>query len=261
MPADHEGDAQRKRFVDLLTVAEKRPQPIAFWWRDDDAETATPALDRLLQLARRHGLPLALAVVPKRATADLAARLVEEPNVAVLQHGWSHRNHAPDGEKGIELGDDRPLDAVLHDLGQGFERLTALVPEKFRPVLVPPWNRVSDSVREGRRAVGLVGLSTFGPVPAGDPHWVNVHLDIFEWRPKRRPLARDEAYALLASELERRLAGDPEPIGIMTHHLVHEQASWDFLDVLFGMSAKHPAIVWPPVAELFATTDGQRAAP
>ena len=45
---------------------------------------------------------------------------------------------------------------------------------------------------------------------------------------------------LSLSELERRLAGDPEPIGIMTHHLVHEEASWDFLDELFGLTARAP---------------------
>ena len=34
------------------------------WWRDDDAETATPALEKLLGLQRRHGVPLALATIP-----------------------------------------------------------------------------------------------------------------------------------------------------------------------------------------------------
>lgn len=251
MPKDPEGDAQRERFVALLRAAEARPHPIAFWWRDDDAETATPALDRLLQLARRHDLPLALAVVPKRATAELADRLAREPKIAVLQHGWSHRDHSFPGEKSMELGDHRPLDTVLGDLRQGFERLTALFPEKFLPVLVPPWNRISDAVREARGKIGLVGLSTFGAPPTRDPHWVNTHLDIFEWRPVRRPLERAEAYALLALELERRLAGDPEPIGVMTHHLVHEEKSWDFLDELFGLAAKHRAVVWPEVGELF----------
>ena len=228
-----------------------RPHPIRIWWRDDDTETATPALDRLLQLARWHDLPLGLAVVPKRATPELAARLAREPNVSVLQHGWSHRNHAPEGAKKMELGDHRPLDAVLGDLRQGFERLTALMSETFLPVLVPPWNRISDSVREARKEIGLAGLSTFGPAPPGDPHLINAHLDIFAWKPKRRTLDRAEAYAVLASEIERRLAGDAEPLGILTHHLVHEEASWELLDELFGMLAKHPAVAWPKVGELF----------
>ncbi len=246
------GDAGRSRFSELLSIAADRPRPIPFWWRDDDAETATPALDRLLALARRHDLPLALAVVPKRATRELAERLAREPDVSVLQHGWSHRNHAPAGGKKAELGDQRPLDEVLGDLGQGFARLTALFPGHFLPVLVPPWNRIADPVRVALGEVGLTGLSTFGPAASGDPREVNTHLDIFAWKPARRSLERAEAYSWLAAEVERRLAGDPEPIGILTHHLVHEEASWTLLEEIFGLIAKHPGVAWPTIRELFA---------
>lgn len=254
MPNDPEGDEQRDRFVELLAEADRRAQPVDFWWRDDDAETVTPALDRLLELARRHALPLALAVIPKRATVELADRLSVEPKVVALQHGWSHRNHAPDEAKSMELGDHRPLAAVTSDLRNGFERLTALMPEKFLPVLVPPWNRISKAVRDARTEIGLAGLSTSGPAP-GNPHWVNVHIDIFEWRQARRPLTRAEVYARLAEELDRRLAGQREPLGIMTHHLVHEEASWGFLDEVFQLAANHPAVRWPSIEELFRLGD------
>jgi len=43
------------------------------WWRDDDAIVPTPALDRLLDIRRRSGVPIALAVIPARAQATLAA--------------------------------------------------------------------------------------------------------------------------------------------------------------------------------------------
>ena len=45
------------------------------WWRDDDAADAGPELDRLLAIQRDTGAPLALAVVPARATPALADRL------------------------------------------------------------------------------------------------------------------------------------------------------------------------------------------
>ena len=150
----------------------------------------------------------------------------------------------------MELGDHRPVDLVLDELRLGFGRLTELVPTQFLPVLVPPWNRIADSVRERRQEVGLAGLSTFGTPLPGGPHWINTHLDIFEWRPAR-PLNHRDAYAALVAEVAKRLAGDPEPIGIMTHHLVHEEASWAFLDDLFGLIAKHPAVAWPSHAALF----------
>ena len=48
MSDDAKGDAAKARFAALLDKAAARSQPIEFWWRDDDAETTSPALDRLL---------------------------------------------------------------------------------------------------------------------------------------------------------------------------------------------------------------------
>jgi hypothetical protein len=247
--SDAEGDAARARLTALLDEAAAKGHALQLWWRDDDAEDATPALQELLALAAQHDLPLALAVVPKGATEALAARLKSEPRVAVLQHGWAHENHAAEGEKKIELGGAYPRDQARDELGHGREKLEALFPGRFLPVLAPPWNRISGEVRGVASEVGLTGLSVAGPADA--PHQVNIHVDIFEWRPVRRPLSRAEVYARVSAEIERRISGSDEPIGIMTHHLVHEEASWTLLDELFGVLAKHPAARWPGTAELF----------
>ena len=61
---------ERLRFAESLDQAAARGVQIPFWWRDDDAIEATPALEKLLELARKYDLPLALAVVPKQATAS-----------------------------------------------------------------------------------------------------------------------------------------------------------------------------------------------
>ena len=247
---DPDGDDARERFAALLSEAGARGSKLTFWWRDDDAEDVTPALERLLLLVRKHEFPLALAIVPKRATRALSDRIAGEPLIFVLQHGWRHRNHAPDGEKKVELGPERPADMIIDELALGFDRLRTRFPEKFLPVLVPPWNRVADAVRDQRRLAGLIGLSTIGPAPAHAPHWVNVHVDILEWRPPR-PLSRAAAYAVLSAEAERRLAGDSEPIGIMTHHLVQEDASWQLLDEMLGLISSHGAVMRPPINTLF----------
>ena len=90
------------------------------WWRDDDAAEMTPALDRLLELQRATSAPLSLAVVPARATEALAQRLVHEPGIDLLQHGYAHVNHGGAGEKKMELGLQRPAMIVLGDLGTGW---------------------------------------------------------------------------------------------------------------------------------------------
>ncbi len=249
---DSEGDAERQRFAALLDRAASQARTIVFWWRDDDAQQPTPALARLLALARRHDLPLALAVIPKGATDALAETLANEPRVFALQHGWQHRNHAPAQEKKTELGDHRPVSEVMAELALGFERLSALFGETFLPVLVPPWNRIAASVRDARREVGLIGFSAFDAAPSDAAHWVNTHVDIIDWR-ARSALPRAAAYALLCWEVERRLAGDEaEPLGILTHHLVHEEETWAFLDELFALVGDHAATAWPPVPEFFA---------
>jgi len=250
MSADPEGDRARDRFAALLDQAAGRGLKLPFWWRDDDAEDVTPALARLLGLAARHAVPLALAVIPRGASEALSSAATVVPRVSVLQHGWQHKSHATTGEKKIELDAHRPLDTVLDELTRGHMRLQELFPHTFHPVLVPPWNRIADSVREARQNVQLPGLSTFGPVPAGEAHWVNTHLDIIDWA-VRGPLPRATAYDVLARETERRLSGEPEPLGILTHHLVHQDASWDFLDELLALTARHPGVIWPSTEELF----------
>lgn len=249
--AGTDGDEERDRFVALLDSAAARSRAIPFWWRDDDAITSTPQLARLLSLARRHQVPLALAVVPKDAEPALAEALADEPQVYVLQHGWQHMNHSPADEKKMELGEHRPLPAVLDELARGFERLNKLMAQRFVPALVPPWNRIANAVRDARSEVGLPGFSGFGPAPADAQHWVNTHVDIIDWR-ARRPQPRATLYAALREEVERRLTvTDPEPLGILTHHLVHQDGSWDFLDEFLALTADHAAVHWPPIPDLY----------
>jgi peptidoglycan/xylan/chitin deacetylase (PgdA/CDA1 family) len=248
---DPEGGAERERFAALLDRAAAQSVRITLWWRDDDAEAVTPQLARLLALAERDDVPLALAVVPKGATPELAEAIADRPGVHVLQHGWQHENHAPPNEKKMELGEHRPFPLILEELGEGFERLGLLFPRRFLPVLVPPWNRIAPSVRDALHKVGLLGLSTFGPTPPGEAHRVNTHVDIIDWKNGRAALPRAAAFAILCGEVERRLRDDPEPLGILTHHLVHDDASWSFLEELFTLTARHAAVRWPAIPPLF----------
>jgi hypothetical protein len=245
------GDPDRTRFERALDEIAGRGRKVRFWWRDDDAERPTPELARLFALAGRHDLPLGLAVIPAGAVEQLAAAVNAAPLAAVLQHGWSHANHAAPGEKKQELGADRPVAAIVQELRAGRQKLAALFGDRFLPVLVPPWNRIADEVVRELGGVRFGGLSTFGPAESANPQRVNTHLDIFDWTNGPRPLTPDEAYAVLAREARRRLDGEEEPIGILTHHLRHTPESWSLLDELFGLLAGHPAISWPPIAALF----------
>src|SRR5438046_4651526 len=111
----------------------------SLWWRDDDAVAPTPELTALLQVA--GAAPVALAVIPAEASRELASFLDNAPQVAVLQHGWRHTNHAAAGAKRSEFPARRAEAAVVDELAEGRERLKTLFGPRALPVLVPPWKR------------------------------------------------------------------------------------------------------------------------
>jgi hypothetical protein len=237
------------------------------WWRDDDAEGPTPALDRLLALkdaGPRGPLPLSLAVIPGPAGPGLAARLGRESAVSVLQHGWAHANHAPMGERTIELGPHRPASDVLAELTDGRQRLARLFGRQFLPVVVPPWNRIDGAVAESLPGHGYRGLSSDG-ARARDRHdgftVANVHIDIFRWQPPARFIGTDLALGQAVRHLAARRLGavDPdEPTGLMTHHLQHDAGCWQFLERFLAVTASHPAVRYLSAADIFMP-DGRDA--
>ena len=106
------------------------------WWRDDDAVEPSPELARLLALANARDLPLALAVIPARASQALADWLESHRfRAALLQHGYAHRSHAREGEKKVELGAQRPAKMVLEELARGWKHMTALFGGGWAPIL------------------------------------------------------------------------------------------------------------------------------
>ena len=231
------------------------------WWRDDDACQASPALSRLVSAARRHHVPLALAVIPARLDGSLEAFIGEsgDVDVTILQHGFAHRNHAAIGGRAVECGGARPLDAVMTEFGDGCRRLASSFGARFRPVMVPPWNRIESAVAEALPAAGYEALSVFGPRPAAEGPdglmQVNAHLDLLTWKGGARFAGAEKLMRLCAERLEDRRLGrsDPEePFGILTHHLDHDEATSDFLDRLLGLLAAHPAVHWPSASALFA---------
>lgn len=220
-----------------------------FWLRDDDAVMPTGALDRLLTLADAFSVPTTLAVIPKDTGSALVRRLRAHPSISVALHGWSHENHAPPGEKKQELGLHREADVVLEELSRGAARLDALYKESFTGVLVPPWNRIDTRLLPHLTGLGLVGLSAFGPERELPVPVINTHVDLIDWKGTRG--GRDTAN-LVADIVDRlrQVFEDGGTVGILSHHLVHDQAAWLFLERLFRLTSGHDGSVWMPVSDL-----------
>jgi hypothetical protein len=220
------------------------------WWRDDDATAPTPALTRLREISAATGIRPLIAVIPARATPELAALT----DLVVCQHGWNHDNHAPLGQSKAELGAHRPLSVVMGELARGWLKIKSLFPAPL-PVLVPPHNRISKEAADLLAAAGYRGLSTFNARKAARPGLIqaNTHCDIMDWH-TRAFGGEGPALGALVAHLAAKLDGkaDPdEPTGLLTHHLAHDEAAWDFTDAVLRRVAAHPAVIWRDPAEIF----------
>jgi hypothetical protein len=226
-----------------------------FWWRDDDAVEPTEQLDRLLPVAQ--SVPLALAVIPGLATAALAERLEDCHRITVLQHGWRHSNHSPSGDS--EYPCERPTADVRNELCDGRERLSAMFGERFEPVFAPPWHRFDDAFLPLLAESGIGSISRRGPRKGGARSAgifeSNVHALLIDWT--RPPTFVGDAIALqrilkhLRGRRQRTCDAD-EATGILTHHLVEDPRSYDFIERLADVVADHRAAEWLPASEIFA---------
>lgn len=227
-----------------------------FWWRDDDAVLPSDPLATLLRLSSEAAVPLALAVIPLRASAEMFPGL----KASVLLHGTDHRNRAAAGEKKTEFPAEEPDDEALERLRSACARLAALAGAAFVPALAPPWNRFRRGLAARLPEIGLAGLSAFGPRPrpplAGVAE-INTHVDIVDWHGTRGFVGEDAALAAAVEHLAAKRAGAAdaaEPTGWLTHHAVHDSAAWNFLERLFERTRRCGAR-WAGAKELFAAVD------
>lgn len=237
--------------ADLDEALRSSPTPVRLWWRDDDAGRDHPNLARLLDMAARHRAPVALAVVPEWLEPAAAERIATSRDVTVLQHGIAHRDHASPGQRRIELGGDAVPDQLAGAIDAGRRRLAAAFDERFRSVMVPPWNRIDRDFLRRLPEWGFHGLSAWpaaAPEAAPGITRVDTHLDAIAWRPTRRCLDYQELLGLLAGLLRR---GAAEPLGLLSHHLVTDDAGFDALDRLVGLVQDHPKLSFMSASDLF----------
>lgn len=228
------------------------------WWRDDDAVMPSPRLDRLLAVA--DGAPLALAVVPAEVGDELAAALRWFPRVAVLHHGWCHVNRAASGKKSEYPAERHPVD-VADELDEGRKRLRALFGSRALPVFVPPWNRFSERFVPLLTEAGFVAISQMAPRKTalrgrreeGGIAAIDAHLDIVGWHADRNFVGEAAALGRLVAVLRAaREAAEGAAIGVLTHHLVMDDASEDFLARLDELVGAHSGARWTDMCELIA---------
>ncbi len=227
------------------------------WWRDDDVIQPSAHLDHLLQLSVAFNVPLALAAIPWGAGRPLAQQIAGFELVAVLQHGYAHDNHASAQEKKSEFGASRGEADVVRELRKGFRHMQGLFRERFVAVFVPPWNRFADPWLASLPEIGFSAISRFGdrlqPWPCPGLLAVNTHVDLIDWRNGRGFVGVQNSIAAIVRHLAERRLGDAdaaEPVGFLTHHLVHDDDCWAFLERFFARYAHHDALEWRDIVSM-----------
>lgn len=213
--------------------------PLPLWWRDDDAIEPTNALAQLGRLSVSLGLPVHLAVIPKFATQSLADHCNGREEFPVVVHGWAHANTALPPAKKSEFG--TPRDQAIGELTEGLERMAGLFGAGLGRIFVPPWNRISDVIVGELAGLGYEAVSTFTPrvarLAAPGLIQINTHVDPIFWRGGGGLAPPEQIIDGLVQTLRARRRGESdaaEPLGFLTHHLVHNAEIWNFTEQCLG---------------------------
>jgi hypothetical protein len=235
--------------------------PATLWWRDDDAASDSAALAALLSIARDHDVAIALAAIPATVDATLVGAIDRSAQATVVQHGYAHANHARSGERSVELGGEQSLEVVLDELQRGRDVLSGTFAQRFRSILVPPWNRIAEPLIPRLAGIGLRGLSCFGPRPtplaAPGVAFVNTHVDLIAWKRGRTFIGEAAAITRIVAHLaaRRRREVDDEPTGVLTHHLAFDDDAFAFLRDLMARTSGHRHVRWLDVDAAFQLSD------
>jgi hypothetical protein len=216
------------------------------WWRDDDARTDTPQLRRLIVQVARADLPLCLGVIPDGLDRRLCVAVAPFERIVALQHGVDHvdRTGAPS-----EFRPDESADRVASRLREGWAALEGF--GRRLPVYIPPWNAITPNVEAALGLSGHQGLSAWAGLSR--PGRTDAHIDLLHWRGGPRFAGHERILVRLteALRLRRREGRWDDPVGLLTHHLVHDEPAWRFLDELLLSAPLQECVDWPDPDVLF----------
>lgn len=237
--------AQKRLELELGAWRRRGHRP-RLWWRDDDARQATAQLDRLLTAA--SGLPLALAIVPDGDLAGLAGRLAKETALTLSQHGVDHQNRHPAGGRRSEHPPGATQAEISAAVARGRDAMRAagLEPRFYTPT----WNEYDDGLLTAVREAGYVTFSAgINGYPTQGLKHIGADVDFMRWKgaPQFKGSARILNLVRRRLEVRRRQRRYGAPIGILTHHLVHDEPTWAFLTWFLDYSK--PRFVWCNFAE------------
>jgi len=246
-----------------------------FWVRDDDACEMSSNLARLHELAESYDLTIGLAVIPAKVEPSLLEFFNKENRrFHPMCHGWRHVNHAPPHKQPAEFGGNRPVATMYQEAELAFGKFSQHFTERC-VIFVPPFGQISKEMIEALPGIGFAGLSG-GPswlefkllrltdwriripgvkVPKSSIPRLDVQIDPINWRQGAAHTVETICRTLTRCLRARRMGflATDVPIGLVTHHQVHNESIWrvcgDILDVL----RTHKAVNFLRVDQFFTS--------
>jgi hypothetical protein len=243
----------------LRAALETAPEPVTFFFRDDDAGWRDDRLMELLDVFAARAVPIDLAAIPVDTTPELAAALLDRAErtqpLGLHQHGYAHLSHETEGRK-CEFGPARSFAAQLADIGAGRRRLPELLGPALEPVFTPPWNRCTEATGACLVELGVAVLSrdrTAVPLDIDGLRELPVQVDWFAKR-KGVALGRDAVGEQLAAR-----AAEPAPLGVMLHHAEMDTEDLTAMSELLDLICAHERARCLSMAAVVEKTTLERA--
>ncbi len=203
------------------------------WWRDDDAVKDSDALQDFLHAL--SAAPLLLAVIADKYDASLIKAVQQQPQIKIAQHGFCHINHSKANDKKSEYPTHRSLNKALAEFQIGKTKLSKDFADQFIPVFVPPWNRLDKAFLPLLLKAGFNGISMYGNKNEnengngnGNGNVVNrydSHIDVINWKEQKKFIGTQN----FILSLKHAITNNINPIGILTHHKIHNAETNRFL--------------------------------
>jgi hypothetical protein len=243
----------------LRAALDAAPEPVTFFFRDDDAGWRDDRLMALLDVFAARAVPIDLAAIPLDMTPRLAgallARAERSQPLGLHQHGYAHRSHETEGRK-CEFGPARPFAAQLADIDAGRRRLVELLGPALEPVFTPPWNRCTADTGACLVELGIDVLSRDRTAVALDVDGLRELPVQVDWLAKRKGVALGRE--AVGEQLAAR-AGEPAPLGVMLHHAEMDTEHLDAMSDLLELICAHERARCLSMAAVVQETTLERA--
>jgi hypothetical protein len=242
-----------------------------FWVRDDDACKMSRPLARLHALAREYNITVGLAVIPGRLQPEILDFLgTARQNFFPMCHGWKHTNHGTRKKPG-EFGDNRSFSIVHDDAVLAYNGFCEFFGSSKKVVFVPPYGCITEPLVDALPGIGFAAVSAGSsplearisrlvgkiwtpvikiPIRSTVPR-IDAQIDLIDWRRRTARDARSVAENLVGHlRLRRRGFLDVDrPIGLLTHHLDHDEQVWRSCGELVDSLRRHKSVTFLDVSQ------------